>query len=220
MNRYLIVGCGFFGRRALRKLLEKDPAARIHVVDKDEKAIQRIAHLPLETSVEEAVSFLSRCLHQNQNAYIVPAVPVHLAFEFILSRSREYGWHRGRVPSLPGLPNPARGSKGDLYTSMAAFLCPEDCPEPAGRCTVTGEKRSKPLYQVLKNLAGTFSSRVIRSRQLGPGVGGFRARELSDLLEELQGIKPSGQPVLISTACRCHGVTSALTFRRPCGSKA
>ena len=220
MNRYLIIGCGFFGRRALRKLLEKDPAAKIHVVDKDEEAIRAIAHLPVEASVEEGVSFLSRCLHQNRNGYVVPAVPIHLAFEFILSRARKYGWHRGRVPSLPGLPNTVRGEKGDLFTSMAAFHCPDNCPEPPRHCTVTGEKRSKPLYRILRNLPNTLPSRVIRSRQLGPGVGGFKAKELLNLLEELQGIKLPGQPVLISTACRCHGVTSALTFQRFQRSKA
>ncbi len=213
MNEYLIIGCGFFGRQALRKLLENDPASKIHVVDRDKEAIQGIAHVPVEASVEEGVSFLSHCLRYNRDAYVVPAVPIHLAFEFTLSQARKWGWRRGRVPPLPGLPNPLLGEKGDFYTSMAGFLCPDNCPEPSRYCTVTGEKRSRPLYQILKDLHSPFQSKVIRSEQLGPGVGGFKMKKVLDLLAEIERIESPGHLMLVSTACRCHGVTSALTFQ-------
>jgi len=104
------------------------------------------------------------------------------------------------------------GKTGDLYTSLANFLCSEDCPEPAQYCTTTQKKRSKPLYKTLNDFEGAFESRVIRSQQLGPGIGGFRPEALLDLLEDIKRKKKSGRPISVSTASRCHGVTSALSF--------
>jgi hypothetical protein len=104
------------------------------------------------------------------------------------------------------------GKTGDLYTSLANFLCSEDCPEPAQYCTATQKNRSKPLYKILNDLEGAFESRVIRSQQLGPGIGGFRPEALLDLLEDIKRKINSSRFILISTASRCHGVTSALSF--------
>jgi hypothetical protein len=144
--------------------------------------------------------------------YIIPAVPLHLAFEFILSQLKPLGAKKKRIPHISGLPNPVIGKTGDLYTSLANFLCSEDCPEPAQYCTITKKRRPKPLYQLLSDLEGAFESRVIRSQQLGPGIGGFRPKALLDLLEDIKRKKNSGQSILVSTASRCHGVTSAFSF--------
>ena len=212
MTQYLIVGCGHFGRLAVEKLLRKDPGSKIRVVDKNKKAIGKISTLPVETHIEEGLSFLRQFLPEDREAYIIPAVPFHLAFEFILSRLQKAGWKRVPVPPLPSLPNLMTGKTGDLYVSIANFKCPEDCPEPSRYCTVTRERRPKPLYQLLRDLRGSFQSKVIRSEQLGLGVGGFKTKRVFDLLEEIQKKKTPGQSILISTACRCHGVISALSF--------
>lgn len=122
------------------------------------------------------------------------------------------GARRVEVPLLHGLPNPMIGNTGDLYTSLASFLCPEDCSEPL-HCSVTGEHRSKPLSRILMNLSGPFESKVIHSHQLGQGGGGFRLERLLNLTKELKERKDKEQLILAGTACRCHGVTSALSFR-------
>ena len=210
---YLIIGCGHFGGRAVEKLHRKDPHSKIIAVDKNEERIKNISHLPIETVICDGLFYLNKFLSEGRSAnYIVPAVPFHLAFEFILSQLKSLGVKRRKVPILPGVPNPMRGKKGDLYTSLANFLCPEDCPEPAQYCTVTKERRAKPLYKILMNLRGPFESRVIRSHQLGPGMGGFRYMDLLDLLRDLREIKTPKRLILISTASRCHGVTSALSL--------
>jgi len=210
---YLIVGCGHFGSRAAEKLFQKDSHSKIIVVDKNKKALKKVSSLPIETVVSNGVSYLDQYFSKVQKFdYIIPAVPFHLAFEFILSQSKPLGGKRRMVPSLSDLPNPMKGKTGDLYTSLANFLCSEDCPEPARYCMATGKRRGKPLYQILKDLKGPFESRVIHSQQLAPGVGGFRPRVLLDLLEDIKKKKDSGQLILISTASRCHGVTSALSF--------
>ena len=78
-------------------------------------------------------------------------------------------------------------------------------------CPVTGESRDLPLYQELASLhlAG-HEIRVIPSRQLAPGVGGYPPWRLLDLARELGAIEGN---VLIATACRCHGVMHKLAHR-------
>jgi hypothetical protein len=209
----LIIGCGHFGSRAVETLLKKYPRSKIVVVDRHKKKFKNISHLPVETKIGDGVTYLKQFLSESGKVdYIIPAVPFHLAFEFVLSQLKPLGGKRGKVPDITGLPNPMRGKGGNLYASLADFLCPEDCPEPPGHCTVTREKRGKPLYKILEDLNGPYESKVIRSKQLGLGVGGYLFKDLLNMVRE---IKKGGAPdrlILISTACRCHAVISALSF--------
>jgi len=210
---YLIIGCGHFGSQAAKKLFKKDPRSKIIVVDKNEESIKNISYLPVETAVSDGIAYLNKFLSQGRRAdYIIPAVPFHLAFESILSQLKPLGGKRRKIPSLSGLPNPMIGRAGDLYTSLADFICSEDCPEPAQYCTFTKKRRMKPLYRIWSDLEGAFESKAIRSYQLAPGVGGFQPETLLDLLEDIKRKKKSGWSILVSTASRCHGVTSALSF--------
>jgi hypothetical protein len=214
---YLIIGCGRFGSRAVREILTRNPLSEITVVDKSSKALRKVHTLPVHRIISDGLTHLDRFLSEGLSAdYVIPAVPFHLAFEFLLLRLKAFGARRGKVPLLPALPNPMRGTTGDLYTSFADFLCPEDCPEPARHCTITNKRRSKPLYTRLAELHGPFGSRVFRSEQICPGVGGFQLQALGDLLQEIENEIPSRRIglTLISTSCRCHGVTSALTWKR------
>ena len=208
---YLIIGCGHFGRRAVQTLAQGDPSATIFVIDQHKETFRKISDLDVETIHGDAVHRLGQILSSNQHVdYIIPAVPFHLAFEFLLLKLKPLGARRCEVPPLGRLPNAMRGKTGDVYTSFADFHCPEDCNEPA-RCTVTGRKRERPLYKVLADLSGAFDLRVIRSRQLAPGMGGFRTSDLLRLLKDLERREASDRPFLISTACCCHGVISALS---------
>jgi len=212
-HTYLIIGCGHFGSRAAKKLFQKDPRSKIIIIDKNKKALQKVSHLPIESAICDGTLYLSQFFSEGRKTnYIIPSVPFHLVFEFILYQMKPWGAKRERIPSISGLPNPVIGKTGDLYTSLANFLCSEDCPEPAQYCTITKKRRSKPLYQILKDIEGPFESKVIRSLQLGPGIGGFQPKALLDLLEDIKKKMNSNRSVLISTASRCHGVTSALPF--------
>ncbi len=212
-HAYLIIGCGHFGSRAAEKLLQKDAYAKIIAVDQNRRAFQKVSSLTVEAVVSEGRSYLEQFFLEGRKAdYVIPAIPFHLAFEFILSQLKSLGGKRRKIPPLSGLPNPMIGKTGDLYTSLADFLCSEDCPEPAQYCTTTKKRRPKPLYRILTDLKGDFESRVIRSQQLGPGIGGFRPKALLGLLEDIKKETNSGNLILISTASRCHGVTSAFSF--------
>lgn len=213
---YLVIGCGHFGSHAVREILREEPSAAIAVVDRRSKALENVSDLSVRKVRMEAVSFLERFLSEGNRAdYVIPAVPFHLTFEFLLKRLQPLGARRRAVPSLSGLPNPMVGRSQDLYTSLADFLCPEDCPGPAHRCWVTGQIRPKPLARILRELKGPFDSEVILSEQLGRGVGGFRLKTLLDLekrVERRMEAQPSGL-LLVSTASRCHGVTSCLSWQ-------
>jgi hypothetical protein len=210
---YLIIGCGHFGGRAAEQLLRKRSHPNIIAVDKNREAIKKLSRLPIETIVADGLSYLDQFLSEGRTGhYVIPCVPFHLAFEFILLHLKPFGARRAEVPSPSGLPNPEIGKTGDLYTSLADFLCPEDCPEPSRYCTVTRKRREKPLYDTLRELKGPFESRVINSQPLAVGVGGFQPKELLVLLEDVKKQKNSRNLILISTASRCHAVTSALSF--------
>ncbi len=194
-------------------LLKKDPHANIIVVDESKRALRKVSFLSIETAADEGRSYLEQFFSEGRKVdYIIPAVPFHLAFEFILSRLKPLGAKRKKTPSLSGLPNLMKGKTGDLYTSLSDFLCPENCPEPAQYCTATKKRRPKPLYKILNDLEGDFESRVIRSQQLAPGVGGFKPGALLDLLDNIKKRAKLDRIILLSTASRCHGVTSALSF--------
>jgi hypothetical protein len=211
----VVAGVGRFGRRAVRELSARHPGWRIHAIEHDPAKLKGLSrHDWVELHPGEAVTVLDRLLQERSADWIVPAVPFHLAHAWLLhALARHHEVRRIPVPDSLVVPNPYRGRTGDLYTSFAAFLCPEDCPEPKGACTVTGERRSMPLFQLLADLpAAAYRVVGLRSRQLGAGVGGYRGRELLALKEEI--LNGPGD-LLLFTACRCHGVLSGLHVGPP-----
>jgi hypothetical protein len=216
MASYLILGAGKFGRLALTRLARQGTAASFVVVDQDPGALaMRLDGVSGWAGVTaEAVAFLAEHLRDDGRwDWIIPMVPVHVAFHWLLAGPLAgSGWRPAVVPeALAGLiPGARRGSHGELYLSRARHLCPDDCAEPEV-CPVTGELRDLPLHQELASLhlAG-YEIRVIASRQLAPGVGGYAPVRLLDLGRDMRVL--TGK-VLIATACRCHGVIQGLVQR-------
>lgn len=210
---YLILGGGHFGRLAAERLLKLNSQSKILIVEKEEKTCTALASLPVEVLLGEGISALDHLLTVGRSFdYVVPALPLHVAFEFLLLRLNPLGARRVPIPLLPNLPNPHLGKTGDLCTSLADFLCPDDCPEPLGYCTVTQRKREKDLHEILAEVFRSHESRIIQSQQLAPGVGGFSSETLLNLWQDLRDPSRLHPPILVSTACRCHGVTSAFSF--------
>ena len=213
MATYLILGTGKFGRLALTRLARQDAAASFTVVDRDPAALAvALDGVPDWTRVQgEAIAFLVRHLGGDGRwDWIIPMVPVHVAFHWLMAGPLAgSAWQPAAVPeALAGLiPGARRGPQGELYLSRARSLCPDDCAEPEV-CPVTGESRDLPLHQELASLhlAG-YEIRVIPSRQLAPGVGGYSPRRLLDLARDMRVLEGK---VLIATACRCHGVIQGL----------
>jgi NAD(P)-dependent dehydrogenase (short-subunit alcohol dehydrogenase family) len=213
MARYLILGAGKFGRLAVARLARQEARAALVVVDRRPEALAAVRALGVpgvEWVEAEAVTFLAANLGDKPPwDWLIPMVPVHVAVAWLLAGPLE-GWETAAVPEVVGgLARVwSRGAAGQLYLSRAAHLCPDDCPEPESMCPVSGEPREAPLFAELAavNLPG-WSTAVIASRQLAPGVGGYPAEELLGLARDLA--KRGGQ-VLIATACRCHGVVHGI----------
>lgn len=211
MASYLILGAGKFGRLALRRLARQDAAASFTVVDRDPAALALDGIPGLIPVPAEAITYLVQQLGGGGRwDWIIPMVPVHVAFQWLLAGPLAgSAWQPAAAPeALAGLcPGARRGPQGELYLSRAQHLCPDDCAEPAV-CPVTGALQDLPLHRelALLHLAG-YEIRVIPSRQLAPGVGGYPPRRLLDLARDMSALKGN---VLIATACRCHGVIHGL----------
>lgn len=211
MKEVWIVGAGKFGRLAFERLSERRKDTHFVLIDPDGTTLSRCYGNRLIKEQADGVAFLDRHLdRRNEPDWIIPALPIHLAAEWVLHRLGPERIRRVEIPSEldPLLPNPIHGQTGDVYVTHAEFICPDDCAEPRGICTMTGEKRKQNMFEVLGEIAlKPFQSLVIRSHQLAPGIGGYRPAHLHALIEAL---KKAAGPFLISTACRCHGVITGL----------
>lgn len=208
----LVVGGGHFGSRAVEVLLARKRPWRLGVVDLKAEPVARLGGRGVKVLVGDALQVLDRLMEAGPPRWIVPAVPFHLGHAWVLRRLSRHGMaHKIPVPQPLQVPNPLQGQHLDLYASYATFRCPEHCTEPKGTCTVTGLPRPAPLYAVLSSLqVPGYMVAGLRSRQLGPGVGGVLAQDLLCLLEKVR--EKPGRWILY-TACRCHGVLSGLEVK-------
>ena len=215
---YWIIGAGKFGSRAAVCLREKDPEASITLVDSDPDTLKQWKGL-VATVLEDGIDFIVRRLNKKggiaNSDWIVPAIPVHIAHEWI-RLTLDNGLNILSVPVPEALdallPNPVRGRAGELYVSHATATCPENCCEPPGVCMATGKPRGTELYQLLERVKlADYRWVAVRSHQLAPGVGGYQAKALCNARNE---VGRSAGRVLIGTACSCHGVVHSFQIAK------
>lgn len=144
---------------------------------------------------------------------IIPAVPLHTAAYWLQGKlsAEDAPVYFRRIPKplIDQFPNPFPLEDNSVAISYADFICPPDCPEPEEFCTHTGLPRQTPLYRYLETInCGPFQKLILQSRQFAPGVGGFFPDDLWQLLERARAL--SGEQLLTSTACKCHGIASLL----------
>jgi hypothetical protein len=212
-RRISVLGAGRFGRLAAERLKRRFPEALLSITDRDAARVDAITRdLGIDGRVEDSIRSISGI--SPDDLWLIPAVPVHVGFEWTLNElSRVAEVRRLPVPEEIGLkvPNPVHAPSGTLYASFATFVCPDYCSEPEEICTHTGKLRPGNLYEVFSGLpASGFDVAVLRSWQLAPGVGGYPGRSLRELLAAI-GSKPGRY--LVATSCRCHGVMDALEWR-------
>lgn len=213
MKEIWIIGAGRFGLLAVERLSAVFRGCHFIIVDPDKASLLRAEGSNRTLEQAEGVSFLDQRMHSpTAPDWIIPALPIHLAAEWCLTRLKIEGLHRIVIPFEvdPLVPNPLRGPGGDIFISHADFVCPDDCEEPESICTVTQENRCLDMYTLLGGIQiFEYLPLVIRSYQLGPGIGGYRPSQLFDLVK-LVGNKEN--KYLLSTACRCHGVMTSLGY--------
>jgi len=212
-----ILGYGQFGSHAAKLFLEKGkPQPTITVVDSEPK--ENVA-FGIDYIQADGIQWFIDNFHQNSTVgRIIPALPVHLAAEWLKGRLilTEKTVSSYPIPEdiIPHLPHPYRLSDACYAISHADFLCPPDCDEPEETCTVTGKPRPTPLYELVGELANKIALEkiaihTIESRQFAAGVGGFSPADLWQLFES---VKQSGQSIfLVCTACKCHGIITGFT---------
>lgn len=206
-----ILGGGQFGRRAAEQMVLRHPDAAVTIVEKEvTEEYPEPVHVVHAEGIEWfAVNFSTH----SPVTRIIPALPVHLAAEWLVSSLAAEGRNIRSTPIpesvLNLLPNPVRINDSRVAVSHATFLCPPDCPEPDDICTVTGEKRPQPVFLLLEGLnVSGFVPLIVRSRQFAPGVGGFFPDDLWDLLQRCKTL--AGPHILAGTACKCHGIVDGL----------
>ncbi len=214
MHNFWIIGGGKFGLKAARALRKSDSSNNLTIVEKHSAVCRQLDRMGFEAVCMDGISYLERNLiHPHYPDWIIPAIPVHVAYE----------WIRTKLPAcieppeipvpaevINELPNAIKGRAGQFFISIADFKCPDNCAEPADICTYTGKPRAMILHEFLKSIRHQgFKSIVVRSHQLAPGVGGYKPEELFKALKE---IETTQAPVLLSTACSCHGVMDAFKY--------
>ncbi len=207
-----ICGAGRFGRLAAERFAQHRRSYRVTVIDHSPEVLQDIDSRTAELHCGDCVAVMDRRLTSGEiPEWIVPAVPVHLVCDWLFYRQLPNT--RLRILPVPtalirSLPNAVAGSGGAVYTSIADFVCPDNCPAPEDHCTVTGRPRPLNVHRTLEriDLPG-WHSIAVKSHQLMPGVGGIRGSELLSLPKR---VADSAHRVVLSTACACHGVVHAL----------
>lgn len=237
----LIIGGGKYGEFAFQKLLQdKTPVV---VVDTDSAcALRTHWHLPsitvddLATSalqptgavfirggIAEAADIITRC-HPKR---IFPTVPVHVSAGIISTIAGFRPDATGATAMDACIPDEivVSGNGADIYCSLNRVgRCPDHCPAPPV-CPVTGVRQEKPLYTLLRESlttcsagvagaeAGTIPAVVMESHQFGPGLGYLLTNDLTCAITAIR--KSEAQAAWIATACRCHGVATALSRNTP-----
>jgi len=213
-KRFWIIGAGRFGRLAVERISRLMPAVDITVVDQQPSITER-EHVSVVTA--EGIAWLAASLDQKSPVdIIVPAIPIHVAAEWLLLRlKRNYDIHPVRIPNswLKRMPHACRGKIGQAFVSHADFICPDNCPEPEKLCTHTGKPRPRDLFSLLDDLdLDAVLPIVLRSHQLLPGVGGIYPADLFTALDTA--VENDDRPLMVATACRCHGVVDFLRLER------
>lgn len=213
MDYVWILGAGHFGALAARRISKRSKGKSIIVVDEDLEKLKELESLKIKTHEEDALSFLINNF-SNPPEWIVPAVPVHVAFEWLMEELRRNGVNAKRI-NVPGevddqVPNPYRMTERTLYASFADFVCPDNCSEPEEICTKTKEPRKGNLFEVLAKIkVKGYKPIVLRSHQLAPGVGGYTPEALKKIYSQVM-VEPG--KYLVATSCRCHGVIDAVKW--------
>ncbi len=208
MKKIIILGAGKFGTKAALSLKSRYKNALITVVDNKKSFLLKMSDKGINTVFSDAITFLLNYSEkEKKDVFIVPAVPVHVAFEWVKDKlSADYKIET--IDICKKLKDmfvmSIVGKKGELYVSNADFICPDNCSEPSNICTYTHKPRPLIVHETLKFFKyKDYQSNVIYSRQVAPGVGGYSYDFLDPVLAN---IKKAETPIFLSTACKCHGV--------------
>jgi len=214
----LIIGGGKFGTKAAKYLLKNSKP--FIVLDKDEKCLVtktfNLTKLNLNdiTHMDSSKNYFAKgnvikaltLIEKIKPEYVFPTAPIHIAAMLVKEKYSFKVWDQGINHFLAGIPPKIIVSvgKGTVVVSYNRDKpCKQNCDAPP-ICPVTKLKKPCPMYDLLQFAAP--EAIILRSYQLEPGLGALKGNEIIKVLEKCKG-KSS---VIIGTACKCHGVITAL----------
>ena len=214
-RRFWILGAGHFGQVAVRRIRRHIPDAELVVIDNGKVTVDTEKLIRAD-----GITWLSENLQELSPVdMVVPAIPVHVAAGWLHQRLADHFILQTIEPHVAWtarLPDARQVQPGQYSISYADFLCPDNCPEPKKICTHTKKERPIDLFRLLASLAADdLLPVVIRSYQLLPGVGGLVPAELFSALAKVEHL--IGKPLMVATACRCHGVVDFCRLERKKG---
>ncbi|MCP3872634.1 MAG: potassium transporter [Desulfobacteraceae bacterium] len=211
METIWIIGAGRFGLKALDQLSRQHKDWQFVLVDKKLEALEKLKEANISIEQTDGARFLLDHLKPGTNvSWIIPSLPLHLAWEWCRMKMGTDRIEQIQVSSKIDsfLPHPIHGTNKDIYVSNADFICPSNCNEPEEFCTVTKGPRKKDMFRRLKELQfKDYTSIVLRSKQIGAGIGGYTPDSLFSFLEK---VAAHTGLLLLCTACRCHGVITGV----------
>ena len=219
----LVFGGGKYGVEAVQYLLSRNRS--FVVVDVDPKCLvvrnYRLPRIPLKNIgkltggggegyfVEGGVYEALKIIEELEPEHVFPTAPIHLSAALIQEKFKLSPWFEGIDSILSGLPvkvivSVGRGSV--VVTYNRDYECQPNCSAP-DRCPVTGILKPAPMYRMLEFAAPRGF--IIQSHQLKPGIGALKGDELDLLFKWAYGKRE----LIVGTACRCHGVITALALK-------
>ncbi|MDD1702840.1 MAG: hypothetical protein LUQ31_07690 [Methanoregula sp.] len=212
----LIVGGGTHGLRAVRFCIASGRPARVF----DPDPACRVARFLAGSDRAGAEIGLTRGgMHETYRFYVshkpewvFPTAPVHVAALLVGAACGMTGRTGDLAACTHGVPEKfCIGQSGaDAYFSVnREGTCMPECPSP-DCCPVTGEDRSVPLFVQLGDWCP--GAAILESVQLAPGLGAIRGSDLRAVISRFRD-QSSG---CVGTACRCHGIVTALAECTPC----
>ncbi|MBO8181354.1 MAG: hypothetical protein H0Z28_01005 [Archaeoglobus sp.] len=218
----LVFGGGKYGVEAIEYLLSRNRS--FIVVDVDTKclavknySLQRVPIRDVEKLklrrgevegyfVEGGIFEALKIIEELKPEHVFPTAPIHLSAALIQEKFKLNPWFEGIDSVLPGLPAKVIVSVGRgsiVVTYNRDYECQPNCSAP-DRCPVTGILKPAPMYRMLEFAAP--KGFILQSHQLKPGIGALKGNELELLIKWAYG----KNELIVGTACRCHGVITAL----------
>ncbi|MCS7119301.1 MAG: hypothetical protein RMH75_05815 [Archaeoglobaceae archaeon] len=196
----IIVGGGKFGLKVVEYMLNKN--RDFIVLDPNENC--EVAKKFKDKFVKAEAKELTKFVEKLKPEWIFPTAPIHVAAEAFKNQFKT--WNEKINEIIAGFPMKVVVSigKGNLVVSYNRDkLCISNCNSP-DFCPVTKIKRPCPMFELV-NFACP-EAKVLISHQLSPGIGAIKGEDFIEVIKDSKKM----EKIVIATACRCHGVLTAL----------
>lgn len=235
-----VIGGGCYGRYYVRQLRRARAAGavsweRLVVVDRDAAcAVAGAPHDDLEMVTAEWEAWFDGVLDAAvadpdavvRDAVVPSPLMPHLVFRALLKRARarwpDRAVERARVHGDLEVPWQRDGDDGTRYVSVATWMCPINCIEPA-RCPHTRAERDWSMPVTLQRAGPALALdavAVVPVTHRAYGVGMFDVRDVLDADARIAGAGGRDRArILVATASHCHGAAGLLEVTESAGAQ-